>query len=208
MLTLAAIAPAAGQSATEVWPEVDLYWQPALHQRTFFELSTSSEREGTKREGSVGLYQDYLRLPSGYFRFGYRYTRSLKDNTYRESRVVGEVTLAAYSSRRFPRLRLVNRTRGELRFVNEEGSYRLRDRIHLQRVPLDSSGRMFAPYGTFEAYYDSRYNTVARLAGRVGTEMRLWGPIGTDIYVARQDNSRGSPKAVNALGVTLKVVLR
>jgi hypothetical protein len=201
-------AKASSQSATEVWPELDVYWQPALHQRTYLELSTSTEREGSKREGSVGLYQDYLQLPSGYLRLGYRYTRSLRDNTYRESRLVGEVTLAVYSNHRFPRLRLVNRTRIELRDVNEDFSYRLRDRLHLQRVALDSGGRMLAPYGTFEAYYDSRYNTIARLGARVGTEMHLWGPVSTDLYVARQDNSRGAPKGVNALGVTMKLLFR
>ena len=46
---------------------------------------------------------------------------------------------------------------------------------------------------------------MARLAGRVGMEARLSRRAATDVYVARQDNSRGSPDAVNALGVTLKL---
>ena len=67
-----------------------MYWRPAVHQRTFLELSSSTEREGTKRESTVGLYQDYLSLPKGYLRAGYRFTFSTRDASYRESRIVGE----------------------------------------------------------------------------------------------------------------------
>ena len=37
--------------------------QPAEHQRTMLELSSSVEQEGSKRQDAVGLYQDYLFLP-------------------------------------------------------------------------------------------------------------------------------------------------
>jgi hypothetical protein len=191
--------------STELWPEVDVLWQPAEHQRTMLELSMSTEHEGTKREGTVGIYQDYAWLPRGYLRGGYRYTFSIRDASYRESRLVGELVLGSNVARR---LRLVNRARTELRWVNGEYSYRLRDRLHLQRMPRDSRGRAYAPYGTFEAYYDSRFGAIARLAGRVGTEMRLEGRTLLDVYIARQNNLRSTPQYVNALGMTLKLVMR
>lgn len=194
---------AGAQSATtESWPEIDVYWRPAEHQRTFLELSASSEREGAKREASVGLYQDRLHLPFGYLRAGYRFTFSTRDASYRESRVVGE-GVASFALAW--RLRLLNRGRIEWRWVNGEPSYRFRERVQVQRVSRATAGPAWTPYGTFEAYYDSRYRTVARLAGRVGMEARLSRRAATDVYVARQDNSRGSPDAVNALGVTLKL---
>jgi hypothetical protein len=188
--------------STEVWPEIDVFWQPAKHQRTMLELSLSTEREGTKREGSIGIYQDYTWLPRGYLRGGYRYTFSTQDASYRESRILGELTLGTDVA---SRLRLVNRARTELRWVNGEYSYRLRDRLHLQRSPRDSRGRAYAPYGTFEAYYDSRFGAIARLGGRVGTDMRLWQRALLDVYLARQNNLRSTPKYVNALGATLKL---
>ncbi|HXT14787.1 MAG TPA: hypothetical protein VN706_04110 [Gemmatimonadaceae bacterium] len=205
VLALAAgMTPAvrAQTSTSELWPEVDVYWQPAVHQRTMLELSASTEQEGPKREATVGLYQDYLRLPDGYFRGGFRYTFSTRDASYRESRVVGEATFAAYSP---PFARFVSRSRIELRYVNGAYSYRLRERIHVQRWSLAPKGPWWAPYGTVEAYYDSRYNTIARLGGRVGTELRVRGPISSDVYVARQSNSRGEPHNVNALGLTLRL---
>jgi len=192
----------AQKPTTEFWPELDLYWTPAVHQRTFFELSSSTERESVKREDSVGLYQDYLMLPAGYFRGGFRYTFSTHDNSYREYRFVGEATFRTWSK---GMTRLVNRSRLEIRDVNNAWSYRIRDRLHLQRVPSPTTPFSLGPYVTFEAYYFSQYNTIARIGGRVGSEARIRGPVSVDLYIARQNNSRTLPKYVNALGLTLKL---
>jgi hypothetical protein len=201
-LGVSVAATARAQSATEFWPELDVFWRPAEHQRTLLELSSSTERESKEREATIGLYQDYLRLPAVYFRGGYRFTFSTHDASYRESRIVGEITATAHT---WGRIRLVNRSRGELRWVNDDYSYRIRDRLHLQRTPVDDQrGRALGPYVTFEAYYDSRYNTIARLGGRVGSDVRINNRVIVDPYVARQNNSRGTPVIVNALGITMK----
>jgi hypothetical protein len=196
------IATSASAQATELWPELDVYWRPAEHQRTFLELSASSDRDSPKREGTVGLYQDYLRLPTGYLRGGYRFSFSTHDASYRESRIVGEGVVTCYSK---GLARLVDRVRVELRWVNSQYSYRIRERLHLQRVPPKPKGLALAPYGTFEVYYDSRFRTIARLAGRVGSEAQLARRVAIDVYVARQNNSRDTPRYVNALGVTTKL---
>jgi len=200
---LIVVVRSAGAQTSELWPELDVYWQPAEHQRTFLELSASAEQEGSKRQATAGLYQDYLFLPNGYVRGGYRFTFSTHDASYRESRLVGEWVERVLSH---GMARLVNRARFEMRWVNGEPSYRIRERLHLQRVPPKPRGLALAPYGTFEVYYDSRFGAISRLAGRVGTEARLVGPASVDVYVARQDNLRESPSYVNALGVTIKLV--
>jgi hypothetical protein len=200
---LIAVVRSAGAQTSELWPELDVYWQPAEHQRTFLELSASAEQEGSKRQATAGLYQDYLFLPSGYVRGGYRFTFSTHDASYRESRLVGEWVERVLSH---GMARLVNRARFEMRWVNGEPSYRIRERLHLQRVPPKPRGLALAPYGTVEVYYDSRFGAISRLAGRVGTEARLVGPASVDVYVARQDNLRESPSYVNALGMTIKLV--
>jgi len=200
---LIAVVRSAGAQTSELWPELDVYWQPAEHQRTFLELSASAEQEGSKRQATAGLYQDYLFLPNGYVRGGYRFTFSTHDASYRESRLVGEWVERVLSH---GMARLVNRARFEMRWVNGEPSYRIRERLHFQRVPPKPRGLALAPYGTFEVYYDSRFGAISRLAGRVGTEARLVGPASVDVYVARQDNLRESPSYVNALGVTIKLV--
>jgi len=203
MLASCIAEPARAQSpVNELWPELDVYWTPAKHQRTMLELSGSSEREAAKKEATVGLYQDYLQLPKGYLRAGYRFTLSTRDASYRESRLVGEVAQRVAGDSTW---RLVGRSRVELRWVNGEYNWRLRERVHLQRFfasPIRFDPR---PYGTFEAYYYSQYNSIARLAGRVGVEVRLWPSSDVDVYLARQENSRGEPARVNALGVTVKL---
>jgi hypothetical protein len=197
-----ASAASAQSSANEIWSELDVFWRPAQHQRTFLELSRRTEQEGKEPEATIGLYQDYLNLPLLYLRAGFRYTASLSDASYRESRIVGETTVTAYSTRV---VRVLNRSRAEFRWVNSEYSYRLRDRVQVQRVPPDPNGLALAPYGTFEAYYDSRYNTIARIGGRIGSEAHVHGPFSIDLYLARQNNSRSEPKYVNALGLTGKL---
>jgi hypothetical protein len=192
----------AQKPATEFWPELDVYWSPARHQRTFFELSSSADREGPEREQTIGLYQDYLRLPAIYFRGGFRYTFSTHDNSYRESRIVAETAFQTWTS---GLARLLNRTRVEIRDVNNAWSYRIRDRLHLQRTPPKPDGLALAPYITFEAYYYSQYRSIARIGGRVGTEARIGGPVSVDLYIARQNNSRMLPRYVNALGLTTKL---
>ena len=205
LLVLAATRGAGAQDvANEVWPEIDIYFHPARHQRTFLEISTSTEREGTKREGTVGLYQDYLWLPRGFVRAGYRYTRSLRDDSYRESRGVLEGTVGGGP---ITKVRVLNRTRLELRWVNGGYSYRVRDRIQVQ-YGMQNTGMRLTPYGTVEAYWDSQYEAISRIGGRVGSEGRINGLLGWDLYLARQNNRRTTPKYVNALGIVAKLTFR
>jgi hypothetical protein len=130
LVPLLASAAVAQQATNELWPELDVYWTPAKHQRTVLELSGSSEREAAKKEATVGLYQDYLQLPRGYLRAGYRFTFSTRDASYRESRIVGEAT-RHHSAHRF-------RHSGRLRGRDEGGARvaraaRCRGRHHARR---------------------------------------------------------------------------
>ena len=212
IIILCALAVDTAKAQTsQIWPELDIFWRPAERQRTFLEMSMSTDRESDSREASIGLYQDYLRLPLGYLRAGYRYTFSVEDDSYRESRGVGEFVV---SSGLPMKLRLVNRVRTELRWVNGDYSWRLRERIHVQ-YHLDPHLRdtpvarfLLAPYGTLEGYYYSNYRSIARIGGRVGTEARLSQRWSTDVFIARQNNSRFAPRYVNALGLVLKLTMR
>ena len=202
-ITMLAVFPAlaAAQSpATELWPELDVYWRQAAHQRTFFQLADQAEHEGPHHQATVGLYQDYLNLPSAYLRLGYRYTFSTRDGSYRESRIVAE---GAGSSGLWSRLRGTSRTRFEERWINGDLSYRVRERVQVQWESKDKSGPRWAPYTSVEPNYDSRYRTIARMQERIGTDVELSRHVAADLYFARQDDSRGQPAAVNALGVTL-----
>ena len=203
-ITILALFPAlaAAQSpATELWPELDVYWRQAAHQRTFLKQD-QAEREGPHHQATVGLYQDYLNLPSAYLRLGYRYTFSTRDGSYRESRIVAE---GVGSSGLWSRLRGTSRTRFEGRWINGDPSYRVRERVQVQWESKDKSCPRWAPYASVEPYYDSRYRTIARMQERIGTDVELSRHVAAELYFARQDDSRGQPAAVNAIGVTLKL---
>jgi hypothetical protein len=203
MLVACVAGETGAQSVTnELWPELDVFWTPAKHQRTMLELSGTNEQESAKKQATIGLYQDYLQLPRGYLRAGFRFTRSTNDASYQEARIVGEVVERVAGDSTW---RLVERSRVELRWVNSDYNWRLRERLHLQRFfgsPVRFDPR---PYGTFEVYYYSQYNTIARLGARVGVEFRVWKASDIDLYLARQENSRGQPPRVNALGLTVKL---
>jgi hypothetical protein len=189
-------------STSEVWPELDVYWRTANDFRAVLELSMSTERERSDHEATIGLFGDYLHLPGGYLRAGFRYTFSVADTSYREPRIVGDAVLRLYGS---DRVRLLDRSRIELRWINGVYSYRVRERLHLQRLPRDTSGPALAPYGTFEAYYDSRFATIPRIGGRVGVEARLNARARVDVYVARQHDTRPARTDVNAFGITTRL---
>ena len=57
-LALAVLVPcgaAAQVPVWELWPELDIYYSPAKHQRTLLELSSSAEHEGTKEHTTIGV---------------------------------------------------------------------------------------------------------------------------------------------------------
>ena len=137
MLTAMLASVASAQQATnEVWPELDVYWTPAKHQRTMLELS-GSVRAGGAEEGSrpSGSTRTTCSCPADTCARGYRFTFSTRDASYRESRIVAEVTARVASGATW---RLVERSRVEFRWVNSEYSWRLRERLHLQRFFADA----------------------------------------------------------------------
>ena len=182
------------QVSNEIWPETDVSWRPAKHQRTYFEFLWQSEREEDKREAKVGLYQDYLFLPHGFLRAGYRYVFSTRNGNHKESRIVTEGTLNGLAKG----ATFGFRTLGEFRWINGVYSYRIRERLR-----VENEARRVKPFVSIEAFYDSRFRTVARLEGRLGAQLKIRGPVSLEPYYVRQENSRTKPSDINALGLKL-----
>ncbi len=190
-----AIASARAQT-TEYRPEVDIYYKWSNYTRTFFQLAGEAENSETPHDPLIGLFQDFLFVPDGYIGGGYRYNL----HSY-ESRPLIE---AAFRVFKVGPVRLLNRNRVEWRWVDGKYSYRVRERAQVQRVP-PATGLGLAPYAMLEAFYDSRFRTIARLAPRLGSEARLGGPASMDLYYLRQDNLRGRPAYVNIGGLIIKL---
>jgi len=61
------------------------------------------------------------------------------------------------------------------------------------------------PYGTFEASYDSRYNTINRLRLSVGAATRFNSHVMLDTYFARQRDTRSDASQLQSFGMTLNL---
>jgi hypothetical protein len=188
------LAAAHGQT-TQYRPELDFYWTSSPHARTFFQLAGEAENGDTPHDPLTGLFEDFLFVPDGYIRGGYRYNL----HSY-ESRPLVEAAFRVFKA---GSVRLLNRSRAEWRWVDSKYSYRVRERLQLQRVP-PPHGLGLAPYAMLEAYYDSRFRTIARLAPRLGSTVRLGGPASMDLYYMRQDNLRGKPAYANIGGLIIE----
>lgn len=177
---------------TQYRPELDFYYKSSDHARTFLQIAGQAESGSLPHDPLVGLFEDFLFVPDGYIRGGYRYNfRSY------ESRPLVETTFRVF---RAGPVRMLNRNRAEWRWVDGKYSYRLRDRVALERVP-PSTGLGPAPYAMFEAYFDSKPRTIDRLAPRVGITLRIMGPASMDLYYLRQDNLRSKPVYTNIGGL-------
>ena len=125
-------------------------------------------------------------------RVGYRYSWELTEpaagtEPYREHRLVAEVNeRPKWGSR----AELMNRTRFELRWIDAVPSWRLRERILAGRKVELKHQIVLTPYGTFEASFDSRYNTINRLRMSIGAATRFNSRYMLDTYFARQLDTR------------------
>ncbi len=199
----------------QFWPELDIYVPLNEKFRLFF-IATTTKAVETKdnTEGAVGAHLDYNLNKKISLRTGYRYGFSLSGgDPYKEHRIVFEQTL------RQPlplEVLLTDRNREDLRWVNGEYSARYRNRVTLERE-FKVLGRGITPYGSAEAFYDSRFKTWNRNRLVVGAQFALkrGAPLISlvhpkkqfvlDVYLARQNDSRSQPSRVKALGMAFNI---
>lgn len=190
---------ASAQTQSEWWPELDVFWQPSERFRVFALAGISRAAETRHREGTLGLHVDWLRLPRGYVRVGYRSISDIPRGEDREQRGIAELTV--YEP--LGGARLANRTRLDLRWIAGDFSLRLRDRLRLERPVVTPWRQRLVPYAMDEVFYDFRYRAIVRNRVQLGAEFPLTPHVGLDLFYLRQDDSRSDVRHVNALGVAL-----
>lgn len=199
----------------QIWPEVDVYVPLNEKFRLFF-LATTTKAEETRdnTEAQVGAHLDYKVNQRVGLRTGYRYGFSLGgSDPFKEHRIIFEQTLR----QTLPlQVLLSDRNRQDLRWVNGEFSARYRNRATLERG-FKVLNRVVTPYGSAEAFYDSRFKTWNRNRLAVGTQItfKRGAPLISlidpkrqlmlDVYVMRQNDSRSQPSRVRALGMALNI---
>jgi len=208
-LALALLAGTAhAQTSDEFWPELDTWIK--LDDATRILLTTAGTRDrdtGDRVNSDVAAYVDYRFSDRISFRAGYDYSDTPPTEPGEGHSVERRWVLdTSYNWKLDEATKLTNRVRTDLRDVAGSYSYRIRDRLklehetHVGRQPV-------APYADFEAYYDSRYDTVSRYRLEIGATTPLSKDIEIDLYLGRQRDTQPSDKYANGIGVTLNLYL-
>jgi hypothetical protein len=229
VLTLLACFAAAGGAAAddstkELWPELDLWLRLSPAWRFSLFLPIASNIETDYREGNIVLQADYAwgkpgRLYTGrlldegraetmramLLRGGYLGGKSLGDGgeAYEEKALLVEWHI------RVPltgQVLLSHRLRTDLRWLGDdrEFSTRWRYRVMVEKEVADARPSL-VPYGSAEAYYDSRYDTVNRVRLIGGTSL-AWSPrFALEGNLTYQHDSKLSVTHLYALNVILHV---
>jgi hypothetical protein len=216
LLILCLSKPVSGQSE-QFWPEVDFYKKLSSKVRLHFVAQQTRENNASteidvgadvdfffkplvKLERFAGLQVDESKSRPLLLRVGYHYLPSTDGAN--EQRVIVEAT---------PRLPLAagaiisDRNRVDLRVINNEFSWRYRNRLTVERNFSLGSFR-FAPFVRSEVYYDHKYEKWNRTTVSGGLVVPFRKHFELEAYYEHQNDTSKSPnRQVNALGLTLNL---
>jgi hypothetical protein len=187
----------------EWWPELDLWYK--LTDVLRLELTGSGTRNdsGDRTDGTGAIYLDYRMNDPISWRVGYSYVNTLPDAPGQNNNVEHRVSLDFnYRWRLGNEFLLTDRTRLDLRDIEGDESYRVRNRLRIER-PFKLTRTTVTLYFQPEAYYDSRYDTVSRVRLEAGGVISLGKTWEADFYLGHQHDSAPKDKDVAALGITI-----
>jgi hypothetical protein len=193
-------------ASDQFWPELDTWVRLSDPAQLLFIVSGNRDADsGDKTDGKYGVYLDYRLNEPIALRAGYVFQRNLAEapgeQDTSENRLVFDFN---YRWRIGERGQLVDRVRLDLRDMEGETSYRIRNRIkYAQEVKLTHA--TFSPYASIEAYYDSRFDTIARFRTEAGATVPFARWFVGDFYLGWQHDTQPKDKKIAALGVTLNL---
>ncbi len=211
------------ETESQFWPEVDVYIRLNPVSRLYLTYNSTRENElDTLANGQSGVFFDFYTLPilrreldehpdksRGkllMFRGGWTYTVTPQKTG--PSKTENDATFLADAKAPLPGgLLLIERNRGDLRWVGGAYQPRYRNRVQLER--RTRAGRLdFIPYLRGEVYYDFQYNAWDRFRYSAGSEFRLNRHVILEGNYTRQRQTKSAPEYVNALALTLQLYFR
>ena len=192
------------QGDVDAWPEFDIWFRLNNQDRIYVMASFATDSARSYEESAFGIAWDRRLNEDWSVRASYRYvytqTEPLNSD---ESRFILD---AKYYLPLGDKFLLTNRNRIDLRFLNDaDFSFRLRDRIQIERPFNVLWDNTLVLWSSFEVWYDNRYSVVFnrnRLLTGFTFFFTKW--ISTDIFYAWQ-NEKNPPDNKDALGVFLGV---
>ncbi len=196
-------ARAQGQSASlEFWPEVQIVHK--FDDRTKFmgTVDTSRERNSDQAYSGgavVALDHSFSEILSA--RVGYRHVQALDGSSFVEDRLLVEQNIRASLP---AGVKLDFRTREDFRWLNSGFSVRLRERVQISRG-MNIGDYTFTPYASAEAYFDTRYNQIARYRVIAGTSFPIGNWLEVSPYFAHQIDVVPASTIVKAIGLSVAI---
>jgi hypothetical protein len=189
----------------EFWPEIDVSKRLNARQTLLVQWTRSRGRDYFYREEGISAFFDHRFTPSFAARAGYVYIRGYQtpDDPEIEHRGILDGTFRKPFEGGWM---LSDRNRVDLRWKEAGFSFRYRNRLTLEKTVRVGSYEMM-PYGSAEAFFDSRYDTFSRSAYILGIQTPLGRWWMLDTYYAHQNDKFAYPRRLDALGMTLNLYL-
>jgi len=195
---------AAAETTEEFWPELQAWWRLNPSTQLLFNPAPTRSKDSDERTAvDWGVYLDY-RIPQDpiSYRIGYVYSVSNPETPQSrttENRIVMDFN---YRWKIGGAGLLTDRTRLDLRDKEGSTSQRLRNRVQYEyESKLGELG--FVPYSSFELYYDTRYDAIARYKFELGATFIFSPEVELTPYYGRQTDTHPQRQYVNALGLML-----
>ncbi len=203
---LPAMAQESEGTGSEFLPEIAAFFKVSELSR-IIALGSYSNLEGSNEpEYELGLFWDHRLSDRIQLRGGYRYKQSNPEDgpVKRESRIQLQAELRLPVSKK---VLATDRNLVELRWIDGNPSQRYRNRLTVESEIVGLFGKAHTFYGSAEVFYDTRYEAWNHQEYTAGVQTLLSQKLLVDIYYQRQDDSRSSPKHINAVGLTLQLFL-
>ncbi len=217
-LCLLASAAASAESSDEFWPELSAFIQLDPRYRVYLDASYARGKEAKTRtlDSTAALdislmpilreqlrSEDWQRGRYLWARLGYtRVAKADESGDLDRAEDRGNVALYAKNSP-FADVWVEARGRADLRWIDGHYSTRYRFRLEANRE-FTVLEHAVMPYVNYEWFSDTRYDGLSRTLAQGGAELTFGKHFRTELYLARQEDRRPSPAAVNAFGVVAK----
>jgi Protein of unknown function (DUF2490) len=214
-VALGACAHAADTS--EFWPQLSAYVGLSERTRLYFDASYAQGKESLAQSLDISAFvdtsiepilreqlrtQDWQRARYLWTRIGY--THVAKATAGRPEASEDRGVLSAYGRLPLPaEIWLEARARAELRWIGGDYSNRYRARLEVTRE-FTLLERTVVPYFNAEAFYDTRYDGLARSLYQAGAEVTLSKGFRYEVYLGRQLTRQPAEQSLNAFGAVAK----
>lgn len=207
LLVLAAVAAPLSARASDIeagaWPEFDIWisLDEAKKNRIYILNSWTEEPNYAYEETVLGISWDQRFHKHWSWRAGIRYIwKQVDPPDVNETRVVLDLKWFQPLGKDWM---LSDRNRIDLRWLEGKSSntWRYRNRIQLEK-PFPVFSRTWTGFGSYELYYDSRYDTWGqrhRLIGGVSVPVTDWASV--DVFYGYHVETKPKDESAGALGI-------